>query len=669
MRAQQLIDEANEANPYCPLPQSPDPISVGMERNRRARQLMYEANEANPYRNLQQPHGPPSLAATGIDRQRRAQQLMDEASSADPYHNLPSPPGALCLSSLGVDYQRRAQQLMDQASEANSYSEFRLPAGAPCLTPASVDRQRRAQQLIDELDEANLYSTAYHPTYRLRRDEPRARSRSPCPMNQSKLGYQNSYGGMQIPGTTSPSQLHPLSPHNRHVILSASPGMGTSASVQNRGRGPRRKKDAASSSDELLQDASPAIYSQDPVLRELCQQLSSPDDAIDGNASGGDSDCVVCEFAAPCRLNGSPDGFHFRKVVSHVFGRNKAVTKIFPQEVWVHYCRKHYQRARYRARQWPFTQCDLLVESLRRMEEWNGVGSWDLELRRREKDRVSAEKGEPEKKPSKKDGSQKNKDTKDRTPGKNPRKHPTAITSPTPSWLQACVGEKMSFDEIRTIIERIRGWMAELRRREREEYEAAHPDEKFPEDKDEDEDDKNDLLPQAKTKRASKQKLSSIRPNSRVHFPDIEILPNFKPWVREAALRQRSATAHPLAEDSSKRYVPKQNVDTGRATVTRQETRRETCREPPRRQIRPLHNTLPFRPSLGPEINHRQPPAPTACDITAPNRTLEGTIGRAGSNRGVSASQQRRSERVYQQALDRVSPRGSVKKPKEPDEK
>ena len=38
-----------------------------------------------------------------------------------------------------------------------------------------------------------------------------------------------------------------------------------------------------------------------------------------------------------------------RKVVSHIFGRNKACTRKLPENLWRLWCRKHYQRFKYRA--------------------------------------------------------------------------------------------------------------------------------------------------------------------------------------------------------------------------------------------------------------------------------------------------------------------------------
>ncbi|KAK2747955.1 hypothetical protein FQN57_001546 [Myotisia sp. PD_48] len=96
----------------------------------------------------------------------------------------------------------------------------------------------------------------------------------------------------------------------------------------------------------------------------------------------------MAELAHPqCQFSGescSTESTHYRKVISHIFGRNKKCTVNVPDSVWIYYCRKHYQRARYRTAEWPFRQCDLAIDTIRNMQAWGGVESFDLVLRRRE---------------------------------------------------------------------------------------------------------------------------------------------------------------------------------------------------------------------------------------------------------------------------------------------
>lgn len=94
-----------------------------------------------------------------------------------------------------------------------------------------------------------------------------------------------------------------------------------------------------------------------------------------------------------CQFSGescSTESTHYRKVISHIFGRNKKCTVNVPDSVWIYYCRKHYQRARYRTGEWPFRQCDLAIDTIHNMRAWGGVESFNLKLRRRESRRPSS---------------------------------------------------------------------------------------------------------------------------------------------------------------------------------------------------------------------------------------------------------------------------------------
>lgn len=236
---------------------------------------------------------------------------------------------------------------------------------------------------------------------------------------------------------------------------------------------------------------------------------------------------ISCEFAGKCKM--AREGHnHYRKIISHVFGRNKSATKVFPTYVWVHYCRKHYQRARYRANQWPFTQCDLLLESLRRMEVWGGVDSFQLLLRRREQDRrLNANTdagpfGPTTVAPRSSSG-----------PGSAARstpigrRNPTAVTAPVPDWLLERIGSGLTFDDVREVIRQIRRHMED--RQDDEEEEGEEGGDHFAE---------NTRSNQAsKTKKGKARRvsstLSSKRTRSPIRFPDIEIIPTFKGWARE----------------------------------------------------------------------------------------------------------------------------------------
>ena len=97
-----------------------------------------------------------------------------------------------------------------------------------------------------------------------------------------------------------------------------------------------------------------------------------------------------CSYTEDCTTD-SP----LRKVVSHIFGRNKLCTRQIPKNAWVHYCRKHYQRSRYRnPRGFALLQCDLVRKQIDRLQLWGGVTDWMVKVRKREEERLNRESAE-----------------------------------------------------------------------------------------------------------------------------------------------------------------------------------------------------------------------------------------------------------------------------------
>ncbi|KAE8164002.1 hypothetical protein BDV40DRAFT_124989 [Aspergillus tamarii] len=236
-----------------------------------------------------------------------------------------------------------------------------------------------------------------------------------------------------------------------------------------------------------------------------------------------------CEFTTPCPAatdDDSKTNNPRRKVISHIFGRNKYATKRFPDHVWVHYCRQHYQRARYRV-DWPVTQCELLMVVLGRMERWGGVSGWEVVLRKREVERLKVVKHGGEVTSSTSSTSSTTTTTATSTEcdlttlssgsGSSSsfaelapvgdgarvqgeygrRRKPTIVASPVPGWLLREVGRDKCFADLRDLVRRVRGEMDSLR--------------------------------------------GQGVPARRIVFPDIELLPTFQPWVlTPVKRRQRS---------------------------------------------------------------------------------------------------------------------------------
>ncbi|OAA55430.1 hypothetical protein ISF_07941 [Cordyceps fumosorosea ARSEF 2679] len=103
---------------------------------------------------------------------------------------------------------------------------------------------------------------------------------------------------------------------------------------------------------------------------------------------------AYCMFVKDCDT-----GSQLRKAISHLFGRNKACTLRIPKHVWVYYCRKHYQRIRYRnAKTYPLNQMELVKLQIVRLQAWSEknrnqnsgayIRMWTLSLRKREQSRI-----------------------------------------------------------------------------------------------------------------------------------------------------------------------------------------------------------------------------------------------------------------------------------------
>lgn len=107
----------------------------------------------------------------------------------------------------------------------------------------------------------------------------------------------------------------------------------------------------------------------------------------DDDAQHIDTKCVA---VSTCVAN---SGDH-RKVVSHIFGRNKACTRDLPNDLWIFWCRKHYQRFKYRAEDsenWHIIQLGLVRNQLQTFEDWGQVRCWTITLRKAEQDALAKE--------------------------------------------------------------------------------------------------------------------------------------------------------------------------------------------------------------------------------------------------------------------------------------
>jgi len=160
---------------------------------------------------------------------------------------------------------------------------------------------------------------------------------------------------------------------------------------------------------------------------------------------------IKCMFQADCDT-----GSQLRKAISHIFGRNKMCTRLVPAQVWVHYCRKHYQRSRYRnPKEYAKLQCDLVQKQIRRIHDWsrqnqqNGlpgvVQDWGLAVRKREQKRIDELSGAKRKRSAAQyDDSEDGEDDSQPVPA-------TAV----PKWLRSLCGKGYDTISILNIFNRL----------------------------------------------------------------------------------------------------------------------------------------------------------------------------------------------------------------------
>ncbi|KAF8538527.1 hypothetical protein BDD12DRAFT_885028 [Trichophaea hybrida] len=132
----------------------------------------------------------------------------------------------------------------------------------------------------------------------------------------------------------------------------------------------------------------PAVHPEESLVETVVgTSAGSPNEGHMLSAYEFLSEEPKCSYCNVC-TTGSP----LRKVVSHIFGRNKLSTRQIPKNVWVYYCRKHYQRSRYRnPRGFARQQVLLVRRQCERLEQWGGVKQWVIKVRRREELRMNRE--------------------------------------------------------------------------------------------------------------------------------------------------------------------------------------------------------------------------------------------------------------------------------------
>jgi len=191
-------------------------------------------------------------------------------------------------------------------------------------------------------------------------------------------------------------------------------------------------------------DSPPLAFHQSPP--------ATPPPAMEANLMHGEPTCMYID---DCDTD-SPQ----RKAISHIFGRNKMCTRMIPEHLWVHLCRKHYQRCRYRDQnKWAKVQCDLVQLQIRRIHDWSlenqndpsGIRlvGWSLTMRKREK--VRREKAALAKRKRDEDG-----DLDDKVDEQDPLDlEYNSVQTQVPDWLVKHCDQEFNTQGILAIFNRL----------------------------------------------------------------------------------------------------------------------------------------------------------------------------------------------------------------------
>ena len=121
----------------------------------------------------------------------------------------------------------------------------------------------------------------------------------------------------------------------------------------------------------------------DDVASQSGQATSDPNP--EPSSSQDPTDNSTCKASRSGCTTGST---HLRKVISQFFGRNKRETRAIPEEFWVKWCRKHYQRHRYRRDVWVELQLGLINDMIDQLEDYGKVRGWTVTIRKTEEKKL-----------------------------------------------------------------------------------------------------------------------------------------------------------------------------------------------------------------------------------------------------------------------------------------
>ncbi|CAK7271840.1 hypothetical protein SEPCBS57363_004828 [Sporothrix epigloea] len=250
------------------------------------------------------------------------------------------------------------------------------------------------------------------------------------------------------------------SPARAHRISNPPGGQVLSSELHQYSDPSSKETDVLSSSPQNMSHFYPHASQEympddDPGLRSTS--------AFDSNIFQHFESAPVCMYRGDCQT-----GSQLRKAISHIFGRNKLCTRMIPTGVWVHYCRKHYQRTRYRnGGEYPQRQIGLVQVQIRRVQAWSDsnirqnrgpvLKDWSLSVRKREQLRLHSKTTTGGKKRPFQD--EKMECDESYFDDDQAELSGTAV----PDWIVAQIGDGFSTSEVLAIVDRLKSDIDESR--------------------------------------------------------------------------------------------------------------------------------------------------------------------------------------------------------------
>ncbi|KAK7393892.1 hypothetical protein QQX98_013326 [Neonectria punicea] len=294
--------------------------------------------------------------------------------------------------------RRESPPMLPPLPQHGAVGMFALPQASPSELDARAIRRKRSRLSVDQSHSA-LRSNALHPLDRIHKRTISA----PNPPQVSSATFAH-----------VPSYLPPITPESFEQVLPLPHTMPRGRRTANKGRRASRAEVSPGANrgrrpvepmgeDPANADASPGPRPQvlpppaplSADFQDRLLKMSTHFGLSEGTALRGGNICMQIDN---CATGSVP-----RKVISHLFGRNKVCTRRIPERAWVCMCRKHYQRIRYRkGPDFSKTQIDLVYEQIVRMIFWSRgleqageanvegiyIRSWTFSIRKRELRRI-----------------------------------------------------------------------------------------------------------------------------------------------------------------------------------------------------------------------------------------------------------------------------------------